>query len=240
MDTKVLEDIGLSEREIRVYMTLLEEGPSSAGAILEKASIQNSVFHFCVNRLIEKGLVGYVKKGKIRIYNAAEPESFMVYLEEKKNAVEKLLPELKAKQSLVEEKRSVEMFEGMKGVWNALIELIADAKPGDDFLFFTADLGDYEKDESVQKFYERYHLQRKKRKLNVKGISPTRLRKMHESWAGRMIRYTDLPMPANHGICGDKVVFMSWDEKPSAILIQQKNFVERQRKFFWAMWERLE
>ncbi|MFT4303630.1 MAG: TrmB family transcriptional regulator [Candidatus Woesearchaeota archaeon] len=239
MDVKILEDIGLTEREIRVYLVLLEEGPSSAGTILEKASIQNSVFHFCVNRLIEKGLVGYIKKGKVRIYNAAEPENFLVYLEEKKNAVKKFLPELKARQNKSQEKKSVEIYEGTRGIWNALLELISDSKPGDEFLFFTADIGDYEKDLNVQKFYERYQLQRAEKKLNVKGIAPNRLKEMHKEWTGKWIRYTDLPMPANHGVCNDKAVFISWDEKPSAILIQQKNFVEKQRKFFYAMWDRL-
>ena len=39
MDTKVLEDIGLTKREIKVYITALEIGPSSAGQILKKANI---------------------------------------------------------------------------------------------------------------------------------------------------------------------------------------------------------
>ena len=68
MDTKALEDIGLTQGEIKVYLALLEIGPSTAGSILEKAGIQNSVFHFCVNSLIEKGLVSYVKKNKFRVY----------------------------------------------------------------------------------------------------------------------------------------------------------------------------
>jgi len=46
MDTKILEDIGLTHGEIKVYITLLELGSSTAGAILKKAKIQNSVFHF--------------------------------------------------------------------------------------------------------------------------------------------------------------------------------------------------
>jgi len=60
MNTKILEDIGLTPGEIKVYLTLLEEGASSAGKILEQAQIQNSVFHFNINRLMEKGLVSSI------------------------------------------------------------------------------------------------------------------------------------------------------------------------------------
>ena len=63
MNTKVLEDLGLTKSEIKVYLSLLSLGPSSAGAILQKAKIQNSVLHFSLNNLIEKGLVSYIKKG---------------------------------------------------------------------------------------------------------------------------------------------------------------------------------
>ena len=92
MDIKPLEDIGLTEKEIKIYVTLLELGPSSAGKILEKAGIQNSVLHFCVNRVIEKGIVSYIKKGKFRIYNSADPESFLSYLRIKEEEIKRILP----------------------------------------------------------------------------------------------------------------------------------------------------
>ena len=54
MDTKILEDIGLSNAEIKVYLTLLELGTSTAGPILEKSGLQNSVVHMTLNKLIER------------------------------------------------------------------------------------------------------------------------------------------------------------------------------------------
>jgi len=56
--------------------------------------VQNSVFHFSINRLIEKGLVSYVKKGKVKIYSAADPKQFLIYLKEKEKRVKDLLPGL--------------------------------------------------------------------------------------------------------------------------------------------------
>ena len=42
MDTSILEDLGLTQAEIKVYVGLLELGSSSAGHILEKSGLQNS------------------------------------------------------------------------------------------------------------------------------------------------------------------------------------------------------
>ena len=84
MNTKILEDLGLTKSEIKVYLALLELGSSTAGDIIKKANIQNSVLHFTINNLIEKGLVTYVKKGKFRVYQPANPETLISYIEDKK------------------------------------------------------------------------------------------------------------------------------------------------------------
>jgi sugar-specific transcriptional regulator TrmB len=236
MDTKALEDIGLTQGEIKVYMALLEIGASTAGPVLEKAGVQNSVFHFCVNRLIEKGLVSYVKKGKVRIYQPADPDNFMVYLKGKEKEIEKILPELKAKQSLAKEKEEVELFEGKKGIMTMLNMMIEDGKKGDEFLFFTADVE--ERNEEIQKFYRKYDLRRKEKGLVRKGIVPAKMKslvkKLHQK--DMQLKFTDQPIPANTGIFRDKMALVSWGEKPKGVLIKSRQIVEKERNFFSWMW----
>ena len=236
MDTKILEDIGLTQGEIKVYLALLESGPTTAGKILEKANIQNSVFHFCVNRLIEKGLVSYIKKNKFRIYQAADPDNFLIYLKDKEKQVENLLPELKEKQTLAKEKQEVELFEGMKGVITLMNALIEDAKKGEEFLFFAPDL---EKSEEIQKFYERYDAKRKSKGLITKGIAPRNLKPLFDKRTYLQMKYTNSPVPANSGICNDKMAIISWGEKPTGVLIHSKHIVEKQKEFFNSLWENI-
>lgn len=239
MDTKVLEDIGLTPGEIKVYLALLEEGPSTAGSILDKAKIQNSVFHFCVNSLIEKGLVSYVKKNKFRIYSAATPENFITYLKDKEKEIEKILPELKSKQTFAKEKQEVELFEGTKGIITLLNILIENTKKGDEFLFFSAEAETQEKSEEIQKFYERYDAKRKEKGLIVKGVANAKLKSLFEKRKTLKMKYTNLPVPANTGICGNKMVLISWGEKPVGVLIHSKQIIEKQKKFFGAFWNSL-
>ena len=61
MDTKILEDIGLTNAEIKVYLALLELGSSTAGHILEKSGLQNSVVHMTLHKLIDKGFITFIK-----------------------------------------------------------------------------------------------------------------------------------------------------------------------------------
>jgi sugar-specific transcriptional regulator TrmB len=234
MDIGILEEIGLSQGEIKVYVALLELGPSTAGSILEKANIQNSVFHFCVNRLMEKGLVSYVKKGKVRVYQAASPDNFISYLKDKESQLQKILPELKAKQSLAKEKEETEIFQGTKGIITLLNQLIENTKPGDEFLFFAPEL---EKNEEIQKFYQRFDAKRKDKKLITKGIAPKKLKRLFEKRKYLKMKYTDMPVPSNTGICNDKIALITWGEKPRGVLIQSKQIAEKHKEFFNALWE---
>ena len=233
MDVSILEDIGLTKGEIKVYLALLELGSVSAGRVLEKTSVQNSVFHFCVNRLIEKGLVSYVKKGTGKIYSAADPDNFLIYVKDKEKQIEQLLPELKAKQ-VVADKEEVEMYQGIKGVINLLNEQISITKKGDEFLFFSVDL---KNDEEIMKFYERYQAKRRDKGLIVKGIAPKRLENVFSKWEGIEMKYTDFPLPANQGVCNDKLAIITWGDKPSGVLIKSKEIAKKQKEFFKAMWK---
>jgi len=69
MDVSILEDLGLRKAEISAYIALLELGSSSAGKILQKSKLQNSVVHRSLNSLMEKGLVTHIFLGKKNIDN---------------------------------------------------------------------------------------------------------------------------------------------------------------------------
>ena len=98
MDTKVFEEIGLTKGEIKVYISLLEEGASSAGKIIQKANIPNSAFHYNVNRLINKGIVSYTKKNNFKIYIANNPDNIIEYINDKTKKIKELIPLLKEEQ----------------------------------------------------------------------------------------------------------------------------------------------
>ena len=57
MDTSTLEDIGLSHAEAKIYLTLLELGPSKAGPIIDDTELQSSTVYHVLGSLIKKGLM---------------------------------------------------------------------------------------------------------------------------------------------------------------------------------------
>lgn len=121
METKILEDIGLTKGEIKVYLALLELGSSTAGPIVNKSRVSPSKVYDILNRLIEKGIVSYIVKGKIKYFNAAAPERLLAFVEKRKEELDQneakirqILPQLKLKQGKQEQK--AEIFEGIRGI----------------------------------------------------------------------------------------------------------------------------
>jgi len=123
MDTKPLEKIGLTKSEIRVYLALLKLGQTTAGPIVDEAKVTRSKIYDILERLKNKGLVSYITKESTKYFSAADPKSLLDYLEEKekeiqddKESVKEILPELLLQQTLVEKKKIAEIFRHGKRV----------------------------------------------------------------------------------------------------------------------------
>jgi len=235
MDTSVLEDLGLSKGEIKVYLTLLELGSTKVGKIIEKSKLASSAVHNSVNILVEKGLVSYIKKGKIKFYQAVPAQQLIDFIEDKKKKVLQILPELELKQKLAEEKQEAEIFEGIKGIMALLNRLIENGEKGDEYRFFATFLE--QRNEEIQNFFRKFDIKRADKGLIVKGLAQ---RKIKHLFVGRKIlkmKFVDFPIPSDVSIFNGKVAFIAWGDKPIGYLIRSPQIYEMFRNFFDSIWK---
>ena len=57
-----LYESGLTKNESKIYLTLLEIGPSHAGLISRKSGLHRRVVYDTLEMLTQKGLIGYILK----------------------------------------------------------------------------------------------------------------------------------------------------------------------------------
>ena len=62
INTDILEGLGLTNTQIKVYLVLLEAGESKTGEIIKKSGLQSSVVYYSLTQLIEMGLVTFIIK----------------------------------------------------------------------------------------------------------------------------------------------------------------------------------
>jgi HTH-type transcriptional regulator, sugar sensing transcriptional regulator len=236
MDTQILEDIGLTNAEIKVYLALLELGTSTAGPILDKSGLQNSVVHMTLNKLVEKGFVSFVKEGKRNHYQAANPKHIIEFINEKKERFEEILPELLLKQHEAKTKPEVVTFRGIKGIKEMLYELL-EAGGNEHHT-----IGSSEKSLMMTTaWWISYHNKRVSMDIKAKIIFNESLRswKGEEKYGMVEFRYTDKGFePITETIIrNDKVGIIIWSDKPLGVLIHQKEAADSYEKYFQSIWK---
>ncbi len=87
MNTKLLEDIGLTKGEIKVYLTLLKLGETTTGRIIDEAQISSGKIYEILDKLLKKGLVSFIIKEKTKYFQASNPNRILDFLHEKEKLI---------------------------------------------------------------------------------------------------------------------------------------------------------
>jgi len=123
---ELLQELGLTAAEAKTYLALLELGETNAGPLIRRAQLHRATVYDSLKRLIEKGLVHTVLRGKIKRFAAAEPVELLSQLELKTKKLEAALPELVARKKLPEQE--VTVYEGIRGLQTVLDRILEETK----------------------------------------------------------------------------------------------------------------
>ncbi len=126
----VLEDLGLSETESRVYTAMLELGPESVQNIAKKSRVSRTAAYEIIASLQHKGIASTFQKGKKKFFSAEDPDRlydyFKVRMENMKGQLgsfKRLVPELRLLQG--EDKPKVRYFSGEEAVHALFRDLVS-------------------------------------------------------------------------------------------------------------------
>ena len=115
-----LKEIGLTDKESRVYIALLELGKASAYALAEKSKLKRPTTYNILSELVQKGLAIKVPRVKKQNFIAVTPEEYYRTQEKRLLHSKSILPELIALSGKAEQKTKVKYYEGVRGVQEAL------------------------------------------------------------------------------------------------------------------------
>lgn len=122
MDTLIqnLGSAGLTEKEARVYIALLQLGKASAYGISSRSGLKKPTTYVILDELIKKGLVMKIPRVKKQQYVAKPPEEFFANAEERLKQAKKALPELITMAESEKVKVQTLFYEGVDGIEEAL------------------------------------------------------------------------------------------------------------------------
>ena len=238
METEILEDIGMTQGEIKVYLALLELGETTAGFIKKKAKLQNSVVHLCIGNLIDKGLISYVEKGKRRFYTATEPEKLLSFVDEKRRRLKDILPDLIQKQK-EQTKYRVSVYEGKKGLKAIHEDILKELRHDEEFLVLGAPK---EANEQFEPYFLDFHERRMKNKIKLKIIYKNDVKEYANTRAKMSfseVRYLpeNLTSPMWITTYKNKSILFVIGDVLLGIVIENKTIANNFKEYFELLWK---
>lgn len=248
IDSSILEEIGLSKGESKVYFALLDLDGSSIGNIARKSGITPAKVYIILDKLVAKGLATSIIKFGTKYFEAAHPREIIKYLDDKhkkieseKKIIKKLIPDIEAKQRLSKDQQKAEVYQGFSGLktlYNEIIETLKES--GEDFISFTLGKEEYEQLEA-KSFFREYDTKRRNNKIKLKLIGSLNQKRFMDNIVkgdrNISIKYINYQVPTGTIIFGNKVAILTWKEQPTAFVIQSNNTAQAYKKFFFDMWK---
>lgn len=231
-----LNEIGLGEKESKVYVALLELRDAAVQDIAKKAKINRSTTYIILNRLREQGLIKETRKGAKRLFVATSPDKLSILLEQKERALRMVMPHLQAINNKATVKPSVEFYEGEDGFMTALKDYLT--AQNNEVLIFASDavLG------TINEIAPEIIEQRIEKKILAKILAPaSELFKQNLSEDAKWLRKTKF-IPDKYVfdlgiyIYNDKVNLLSIKDK-IGLIIQSKDVSDAWRKIFNLIWD---
>jgi HTH-type transcriptional regulator, sugar sensing transcriptional regulator len=119
-----LEQAGLTENEIKVYLHLLSGGLAAPPQIAAATKIARPNCYKILSVLKDRGLITEQIQGKRKAYLPNDPQALVIAMQKKAEALSELLPDLRSLLVSQKNKPSIRFFEGVEGVKLIFAEMI--------------------------------------------------------------------------------------------------------------------
>jgi len=241
MNFRELINLGLAEKEAKVYLASLELGKSPVQQIAKKSGVNRATTYVIIKTLIKKGLMSSYHEAKKQFFVAEDPEKLSILfrnqeqeLKRKKNYLEKILPELKALDVSKEEKPTVRYFEGKEGVRSMAEELYIKNKDKVARMIYSYDL--------LKKLFsdEEMLSMRKKRqnkKIRVRSIVNDDKNNLTSDSQRYLLSSKEYPITADIAFFGNKVRMVAQKKPYSGLIIENKEISDTLKILFDLAWE---
>lgn len=91
---KILQNFGLTESEVKLYIKLLQTGESTANDLSKKTNTNRTFTYDRLKKLIELGLISYIVKDNKKYFRSTKPKNLLEILKEREEQIKSILPEL--------------------------------------------------------------------------------------------------------------------------------------------------
>lgn len=231
---QVLRELGFTENEVNVYLTLLDKGSLKAGSIAQLTHMNRGSCYHALKRLMERGLAGNTWIGKVQWFQPAEPERLLDYLKEKERSMKDILPELQVRYKELPKKGRIKLFVGKRGIQTMLMDVLDKAKT----------VRAFGQENVLAKAFPHYikNFSQEKIKKGIKTkllIGNPKQKQSMQTGSNTEVRFfpMSLESPVNSSIYADRILIMVFGDEPEGVMIENVQAAKAYAQMFDFMWQ---
>jgi sugar-specific transcriptional regulator TrmB len=239
-----LQQIGLSEKEAKVYLATLTLGKATAQEIAKKCDLKRPTTYFTIDVLMKKGLMSSVYEGKKQFFMAENPDRLVDVFEARQAEIrrqgeklKKLIPDLKQLRPKTDGGPVVKYYTGKEGALSMAKSLATLADKRGVWIMYPYD--------TVQSLYTPEELEKINfRRVNRQVYGHALYTAEHETLAEdefskrhKIENTNKFPVTADIAVYGDIVRLTSFDKDVLGVMIEDPSIAETVRTLFKFAWE---
>lgn len=233
----VLTNLGLTDKEAKVYLSCTEIGTGVVSDIAHKAGINRVTTYDILEKLSQRGMVSFYTKKKIKYFSSIAPENLLEEFEKRTSDLRSSLPKFKTLTGEINHPR-IRYFEGLEGI-KAIYA---------DTLSSKSEILNYSNSHEIRKqwptYDQDYVAKRAEKQIHLRGISP-------KDKAGETVQSHDQEffremrlIPSDQfdftneiNIYDDKVAIISFKDELIGMIIESIEIANSQRAIFNMCWQ---
>lgn len=125
MLVSTLKQIGLEEKQAKIYLACLELGETSIKEIAKKAGIKRTTIYDIIDEMIDAGLIKTTTKGQKKKFIASEPNELKAIIKKREMLLDQIMPQLGVINNSGSVKPKIWFYEGTAGLKKVYDDTIA-------------------------------------------------------------------------------------------------------------------
>lgn len=237
-----LQNIGLSDKEAKIYLAGLQLGPASLQELTKNAGIKRTTGYEIMDELVSKNFFTISQKDKRKVFIAQEPDNLVLFLKQKEHILNQIMPDLEAIKNISASKPAIRIYDGIEGIKQVYQDMIK--KPGE-ILALAAPRPVIAKTILSYLTNEwkplRLKLKIKMRRVNINESGDVSRDFTHDEFPNKLevVKYlpaNNYPFSVGIYIYRQKVAFVSYAESELTALIVRSPEISRTMKMIFEMY----
>ena len=246
MIEKALQKFGLREKEINVYLALLNLGPSPVRKIAQRANINRGTNYDILRKLVKMGLVSYYEKRSHKYFTPEDPAKIIDILQERENKIaktkselKKIIPDLQSFYSKISQRPFVRYYEGYsetKKILKDVLITMSKSKNKEYFVYSAESIREY-----LYKTFRSFSEERIKKDIRVKVIAIGKGGELRGKDERKWLNNVSESAPNYIIVYENKTAFISigQNDEPIGIIVEDGATSKMQKIIFNHIWNNI-